>query len=114
MIEVKTRTVEAWGPLASLDQNAFEKLISQPNARDQIKNFVKKQKKLKTFKVTFEKRWFSDQFELEAENDWDISTVAREFFKQNHDKIGFKEKSRDKWAGSYEGFDHISYVKVRG
>jgi hypothetical protein len=113
MFEVKNRTVESWGPLANVDQKVFDKLLSKHNARDEVKSFVKKQKKLKTYKVSFRKEWLSDQFELQAENDYDVSTVAREYFKANHDKIGFKEKPRGRWAGEYEGYDAISYVKVR-
>jgi hypothetical protein len=113
IIEVKNRSAESWGPLADLDQKVFNNLLNKHNARDQIKNFIKKQKKLKTYKVSFKKVWESDQFELQAENDWDVSSVAREYFKQNHDKIDFKEKVRGKWDGDYEGYDQISYVKVR-
>jgi hypothetical protein len=113
MFEVKNRTVESWGPLANVDQKVFDKLLNRPNARDGVKNFIKKQKKLKTYKVSFKKEWYSDQFELQAESDWEINNVAREYFKANHDKIGFKEKDRGKWAGDYIGYDSLSYVKVR-
>jgi hypothetical protein len=113
MFEVKNRTVESWGPLAKVDQKVFDKLLNKPNARDEVKSFIKKQKKLKTYKVSFKKEWFSDQFELQAESDWEINNVAREYFKANRDKIGFKEKDRGKWAGDYIGYDSLSYVKVR-
>jgi len=113
MFEVKNRTVESWGPLAKVDQKVFERLLSKPNARDEVKNFIKKQKKLKTYKVTFKKEWHSDQFELEAESDWEINSVARAYFKANHDKIGFKEQLQSKWADHYPGYDSLSYVKVR-
>lgn len=113
MFEVKNRSVESWGPLATVDQEHFDKLLTKLNARDKIKDLVKKQKKLKTYKVTFTKEWRSDQFELQAEGDWEVSAVAAEFFKNNFDKIGFKEKPRVHWAGEYKGYDTISYVKAR-
>ncbi len=113
MFEVINRSEESWGPLAKVDQKVFDKLLNKPNARDEVKSFLKKQKKLKTYKVSFRKEWYSDQFELQAENDWEIAAVAREYFKQNIDKIGFKERSRGKWATDYKGYDTISYVKVR-
>lgn len=113
MFEVINRSEESWGPLAKVDQKVFDRLLSKPNARDEVKSFIKKQKKLKTYKVSFRKEWYSDQFELQAENDYEVSSVAREYFKANHDKIGFKEKPRGKWAGDYAGYDGISYVKVR-
>lgn len=113
MFEVKSRSPESWGPLSNVDQKIFDNLLSKPNARDEVKIFIKKQKKLKTYKVSFKKEWYSNEFVLQAESDWDIGNVAREYFNQNHDKIGFKEKPRGKWAGDYEGYDSISYVKVR-
>jgi hypothetical protein len=113
MFEVMNRSEESWGPLAKVDQKVFDRLLSKPNARDEVKNFIKKQKKLKTYKVSFKKEWYSNEFELQAESDWEISNVAREYFKANHDKIGFKEKTRGKWAGDYIGYDSLSYVKVR-
>jgi hypothetical protein len=113
MIEVKNRSPESWGPLADVDQKVFDKLVSMPNAGDLVKDFVKKQKKLKTYKVTFNKVWHSDEFELQAESEYQIGSVAQKYFKENADSIGFKEKPRGKWAGDYEGYDTISYVKVR-
>lgn len=113
MFEVMNRSEESWGPLAKVDQKVFDKLLSKSNARDEVKSFLKKQKKLKTYKVSFKKEWYSDQFELQAESDWEIGSVAREYFKQNREKIGFKERERGKWATDYAGYDSISYVKVR-
>ena len=113
MFEVLNRSEESWGPLAKVDQKVFDRLLSKPNARDEVKNFIKKQKKLKTYKVSFKKEWYSDEFQLQAESDWEIGNVAREYFKANQDKIGFREKDRGKWAGDYIGYDSLSYVKVR-
>lgn len=115
MIEVKQRTVESWGPLASLPDNKFKSIINtrKGTAKEMIKDELKRVKKLKTYKVTFEKRWKSDSFEIQAESDWDIGSAARAYFKEHGDKIGFKEQERGKWADSYSGYDSISYVKVK-
>lgn len=113
MIEVKNRSVESWGPLAACGDREFKSLINQLHAKDAIKTHLKRAKKLKTYKVTFEKRWKSEQFEIEAESDWDIGSAARAYFKENGEKIGFKEQERSKWAGGYDGYDAISYVKVK-
>lgn len=115
MIEVKNRSAESWGPLAECDDKMFKAIINtrQEATKDHIKVYLKRKKKLKTYKVSFRKEWFSDQYELQAESDWEIGAVAREFFKKNYESIGFKEKPRGKWAGDYEGYDGISYVKVR-
>ena len=113
MFEVKSRSMESWGPLANVGDREFNSLINQLHAKDAIKSHLKKAKKLKTYKVTFEKRWKSEQFEIQAESDWDIGTAARVYFKEHGDKIGFKEQERGKWADSYSGYDAISYVKVK-
>lgn len=113
MFEVKTRSVESWGSLASYDDKTFNRLINQLDAKAKLKDLVKKQKKLKAFKVSFIKEWRSDQFEIMAENEYDVTSKAREFFKDNADTIGFKETPRGKWAGDYAGYDRMSYVKVR-
>lgn len=113
MIKVSNRSEESWGPLAKCDDKTFSKLINQLDAKTKIKEHVKKQKKLKTYKVSFKKEWYSDQFEIQAEGDWEIGTDAAQYFKENEDKIGFKERARSKWADGYKGYDSISYVKVR-
>ena len=115
MIEVKNRSEESWGPLAKCDEKDFNKLVNnrRSNTKELIKNKLKQQKKLKTYKVTFLKEWCSDQFEILAENEYDVSNKAREYFKEHKDEIGFKETPRGKWAGDYEGYDRLSYVKVR-
>jgi hypothetical protein len=116
MIEVKNRSVESWGPLAKFSDADFNQLVNcrrVTSTKERIKNYLKKAKKLKTYKVSFQKIWQSDQFEIQAENDWDVGSAARAYFRENGDKIGFKEKERGKWAGDYEGYDTISYVKVR-
>lgn len=115
MIIVANRSVEAWGPLASVPELRFHQIVDSRvgNTKDLIKSEIKRAKKLKTYKVSFKKEWFSEQFELQAESDWEINNVAREYFKANQGKIGFKEKDRGKWAGDYIGYDSVSYVKVR-
>lgn len=113
MFEVVNRSEEAWGPLAKCDDKTFNKLITTYDAKTKIKDHIKKQKKLKTYKVTFNKEWRSDQFELQAENEYELSGIAAKFFNDNFDKIGFRERARSKWAGEYKGYDTISYVKVR-
>jgi hypothetical protein len=115
LLNVKNRSPESWGPLASLPETRFNQILDnrRGSTKEMIKTEVKKAKKLKTYKVSFKKEWISDTFELQAESDWEIGSVAREYFKENANSIGFKEKPRGKWAGDYEGYDTISYVKVR-
>ena len=113
MFEVKSRSVETWGELANCKEEVFNKLINTIHAKDAIKQHLKQQKKLKKYKVHFIKESHSDYFEIEAENEYDVSSKAREFFRQNHETIEFKTKPRSKWAGEYEGYDKLSYVKVR-
>ena len=88
MIEVKSRSAESWGPLSSdkCSDMLFKQIInSHPGeTKDTIKNHIKKQKKLKTFKVSFKKEWYSDQFELQAEDEWHVSIVAREYLSLIH------------------------------
>jgi len=111
MFEVKSRSVESWGPLAAISESKFNQILnSQPGS---TKDKIKKLKKLKTYKVTFKKEWYSDSFEIQAENEYDVGSKARQYFKENSDKIGFKERSRGKWGGDYAGYDSVSYVKVR-
>lgn len=115
MIEVKNRSAESWGPLADCDDKMFKAIINtrQEATKDHIKVYLKRQKKLKTYKVTFERRLYSDKFEIQAESDWDIGSAAREYFKQNSDTIGFNKRPPGKWADEYSGYDAISYVKVK-
>ena len=115
LLNVKSRSPESWGPLASIDEDRFDRILNnrRGSTKEIIKDEVKRVKKLKTYKVTFEKRWKSDQFEIQAESDWDISSAARAYFKEHGDEIGFKEQERGKWADSYSGYDAISYVKVK-
>lgn len=112
MFEVANRSEESWGPLAKCDDKTFNKMINQLDAKTKIKDHLKKQKKLKTYKVSFIKELETDQVELQAESDWEIGSVAAAYFKENEDKIGFKERARSKWSDN-TGYDSISYVKVR-
>ena len=115
LLNVKSRSPESWGPLASVPEGRFNQILEnrRGTTKEMIKNEVKRAKKLKTYKVTFRKEWVSDQFEIQAEDEYSVSVVARAFFKENADKIGFKERPRGKWAGEYSGYDSISYVKVK-
>lgn len=115
LLNVKNRSPESWGPLASVPEGRFNQILDnrKGTTKDLIKDELKRAKKLKTYKVTFEKRWKSDQFEIQAESEWDIGSAARAYFKEHGDKIGFKEQERGKWAGDYSGYDSISYVKVK-
>jgi len=111
-LEVKSRSPESWGPLAAVDQKTFDVLINKRNAKDEVKAFVKKQKKLKTYKVTFKKVWISDTVEIQAETEYGVQTAAKQYFKQNAESIEFKEQARNQWADGYAGYDLISYVRV--
>lgn len=111
MIEVKSRSANSWGPLAKIDEAEFNRIIN--DCKGNTKYLIKKVKKLKTYKVSFKKVWNSDQFEIQAEDDYSVGSAARAYFIQNKDKIGFKEQADSKWADSYPGYDNISYVKVK-
>lgn len=116
MFEVINRSEEAWGPLAKVDEKTFNKIISELDAKTKIKDHLKKQKKLKTYKVTFIKQLVTDQFEIQAESDWDVGSAAREFFKENKETIEFKLKPKSSWelkAGTAVDYDQIQHVKVR-
>lgn len=111
LLEVKSRSPEAWGPLAKCSDAEFNRILN--NRKGNTKDLIKKAKKLKTYKVTFKKHFCSDQFEIQAESDYGVSEAARKYFKENESKIGFVAKARSPWASSYPGYDSISYVKVR-
>jgi hypothetical protein len=113
LLEVKNRSPESWGPLAAVDQKTFDGLINKWDAKDEVKAFVKKQKKLKPYNVTFERRSYSESFEIMAEDNYDVGVKARAYYKENADKISFKEQQRSNWADGYAGYDNIHYSKVR-
>ena len=111
MFEVKNRSVESWGILANISESKFNHILNSRHGS--AKDLIKKQKKLKTYKVTFKKVWNSDSFEIQAADEWEVNGLAKQYFKQNEESIGFKEQARSQWADSYPGYDSISYVKVR-
>lgn len=113
MFEVKNRSEESWGPLAKCGDREFASLINKIHAKDEIKSFIKRQKKLKTYKVSFIRELESDEFEIMAENEYNVSGAARAYFKENKDTVDFKMKPVGKWAGDYEGYDRLRYVKAR-
>jgi HPt (histidine-containing phosphotransfer) domain-containing protein len=111
-----TRSVESWGPLANVSDEDFNRVLNSSrgdDTRKHMKDLAKKQKKLKAYYVSFIKELKSDQHEIMAENEFDLLSSARQFFKGNADNIDFKETPQDKWAGGYNGYDKISYVGVR-
>lgn len=109
MFEVKSRSPESWGILANISESTFNHILnSRPGyAKDKIK----KLKKLKTYKVTFRKVWNSDSFEIQAADEWELNTLAKQYFKENAESIEFKEQARNQWADGYAGYDSISYVR---
>ena len=110
MFEVKNRSVESWGPLASLSESKFNQILnSQPGS---TKDKIKKLKKLKTYKVQFKKVWQSGYFEIQAQDDYSVSTAAKQYFKENAESIEFEEQARNQWADGYAGYDSINYVRV--
>jgi hypothetical protein len=110
-LEVKSRSPESWGPLAKCSDAEFNRIIN--NRKGNTKDLIKKVKKLKTYKVQFKKVWLSDYFEIQAQDDYSVSTAAKQYFKQNEQSIGFKEQARNQWADGYAGYDTMSYVKVK-
>jgi len=110
MFEVKSRSVESWGPLAAISESKFNQILnSRPGT---AKDMIKKVKKLKTYSVQFKKVWQSDCYEIQAETEYGVQTAAKQYFKQNAESIGFKEQARNQWADGYAGYDSISYVRV--
>ncbi len=115
MIEVKNRSVESWGPLADCDDKIFNAMINErrERAKDHIKVYLKRQSKLKKYKVAFIKELVSDQFEILAEDEYGVSSAARQYFKENKDNIEFKMKPASKWVTDGDGYDRLQYTKVR-
>ena len=111
MIEVKNRSEETWGPLAKVSDGEFNRIIN--NRKGNTKDLIKKVKKLKTYKVQFKKVWLSDYFEIQAQDDYSVSTAAKQYFKQNEQSIGFREQARNQWADGYAGYDTMSFTKVK-
>ena len=111
MIEVKSRSANSWGPLAKVDEAEFVRIIN--NRKGNTKDLIKKVKKLKTYKVQFKKVWLSDYFEIQAQDDYSVSTAAKQYFKQNEQSIGFREQERNQWADGYPGYDTMSFTKVK-
>jgi len=109
MFGVKNRSPESWGPLASIDEKRFNQILDnrRSNTKELVKTEVKKINKLKTYRVSFRKEWVSDHYEIKAESEYDLNMKVREFFENNADIIGFKEKRRG------AGYDSISYTKAR-
>jgi hypothetical protein len=112
MFEVKSRSPEAWGPLAKCSDDVFNFTINgrTGNTKDLIKQNLAFQKKLKKYKIQFIKEWRSDMFEIEAVGDYEVGSKALEYFKNNADKIGFHELPRDE---SYKGYDKFTCLKVK-
>lgn len=110
LLNVKNRSPESWGPLAKCSDSEFNRILN--NRKGSTKDLIKKVKKLKTYRVSFIKEWRSDSFELQAESDREVGAAAARYFRENEDKIGFKEAPRSKWTGEYKGYDSISCVKV--
>ena len=109
MIEVKNRSEAAWGPLAatSCSDKEFHILTVSHTAREDVKSYLKRKKKLKKYKVQFVRESCSEYIEVEAESEYDVSTEARKYFRENEMQIGFKR-------GKEDGYDRVSYHKVRG
>ena len=104
-VEVRNRSSESWGPLADTDEKTFCDLINGRDAKVNLKEYIKKQKKLKTYKVKFIQQIVSDSFFIKAEDEWNLHKHARNFFEENKKTIDFnREKSNT--------YDNISYVKV--
>jgi hypothetical protein len=111
LLEVKNRSPESWGPLAKCSDAEFNRIIN--DCKGNTKYLIKKVKKLKTYKVWFKKVSESDYFEIQAEDDYSLSTAAKQYFKDNEQSISFKEQTRNQWADGYAGYDTFSFVKVK-
>lgn len=116
MIEVMSRSPEAWGPLSSerCSDTLFKKLVNAVpgQTKNKIKEHIKRVAKLKQYKVRFIQELISDEFIIEAEDEYAVRSEAANLFKHNGVNISFKTKPAGKWAGDYAGYDRITYVKV--
>ena len=111
MFEVKSRSVESWGPLAAISESKFNQILNSRHGA--AKDMIKKAKKLKTYRGQFKKVWQSDCYEIQAETEYGVQIAAKQYFKQNAESIKFKEQARNQWADGYAGYDSISYVRIR-
>lgn len=111
-----TRSIDSWGTLANVPDDTFNRILNgRQDTHKNMKDLAKKQKKLKTYNVTFTRELISDQFEIMAENEYDLSSKARQFFKDNAGTIGFKETRGGQWSGDgyTVGYDRITYVRMK-
>ena len=107
-VEVRNRSPESWGPLADTDEKTFCAMINGRDAKDRLKAHIKKQKKLKTFRVRYIRQLVSDRFEVQAEDSYGVTAAARQFFDENKDKIKFS--SHDHYTNKNGlSYDQISY-----
>ena len=65
MFEVKSRSVESWGPLATISESKFNQILNSRHGT--AKDMIKKVKKLKTYRVQFKRVWQSDCYERSEE-----------------------------------------------
>lgn len=112
MIEVKQRSEAAWGLLSSetCDDETFLLLAVQPQAKQEMKNWIKKKAKMKRFRIAYTREWGTKEVIIEAESESDVPRKAREYFNKHKHDIDFRMKE-DCWLST--GYDRISYVKVR-
>jgi hypothetical protein len=89
LFEVKSRSPESWGPLASLDEDQFSKIIN--NRIGQTKQLIKSANKLKPFKISFTREYKSQQFEIMATDKYQALEMAKDYFAKNRESIYFKE-----------------------
>ena len=113
-VEVRNRSPESWGPLADTDEKTFCSIINGRDAKDNLKAHIKKQKKLKTFRVTYVRQLVSDFFEVRSVDSYGVQDAARKFYQENKDQIVFRKKVKDHWEKKYNDveYDSISFTQV--
>lgn len=114
----KTRSVEAWGPLSSekCADSLFAKLTNSPPGltKARIKDHIKTQKSLKTFRVRFIRTLQTDVVEIKAPSTYDVNSAAKKYFKEHANELEFKPVPKSTWKGDDPvNYDSISFNQVR-
>ena len=104
------RTEESWGPLAATKctDKEFERITNSnhPSTKNAIKEYLAKKKRSKKYRVRFTKEWISQEFIIEAVNEYDLSDMAKAFFNENSEQILFKENYKPE-----RGYSRMTYTR---
>jgi hypothetical protein len=116
MITVKNRSDDSWGPLASIPDYKFNSLINNRNGntKELIKQEIKNQKSMKTYRVKFIRELQTDFVEIQAESDWEISRNAQKYFEENKDTLVFSPVPESTWkSDTPRGYNTMRYTEIK-